>query len=281
MPIDPKEGLSYLGFDPEAFEDLDAFKASADTTYVRRELAHADKEITNKVFGKVNGTLRNNLKGVAKDLGIEGIDFESIDPTEGIKSLAKSFKDNITKTSGEIEALKKAGGSSKDIAELQGKFEAQGREVEALRKNASEWEAKYTELDGVVKKREATAKEDAYYEEAFSGIKWNENVSAFAKDGFKSAFRTQYKPEYFDGGVRTLDKDGNIVMDPSKAQTYRSHKDIASEWADKEKLTGSATAAAPVRKVVSTTSAGLGTTPATTAPPAQPGRSQRRVMPMS
>lgn len=30
MPIDPKEGLTYLGFDPEAFEDVEAFKAAAD-----------------------------------------------------------------------------------------------------------------------------------------------------------------------------------------------------------------------------------------------------------
>lgn len=277
MPIEPQAVIEYIGVDLTSFEDVEAFKEHFNSSFVKRDLAHADKEIAAKVFGKVNGTLRNSLKGVGKELELEGIDFESIDPTEGIKQLGNTLKELRKKERAEIEASKKGGGTSKELDEIRQKYEAQTRELEALRPKLSEWETKYNELDGSVKQREAKAKEDAFYEEAFHGIKFREDLTPFAIDGFKSAYRTAYKPDFYDGGTRVLDKEGKIVMDPSKAQTYRSAQDIAKEWAEKEKLIGTA-AAPPVRKVVTTTSAALGTQTQT---PTQPvaGMRSRRVMP--
>ena len=260
MPIDPKEGLTYLGFDPEAFEDVDAFKAAADSTYVRRELAHTDKEIGGKVFGKINGTLRNNLKGVAKELEIEGVDFETMDPTEGIKILGKSLKEKTSTLRSELDTAKKGGASTKDIAEMQAKLDAVTKERDAFGQSAKDFESKYTELDTTIKSREAKAKEDAFYKDALSAIKWSPDVSDFAKTGFETAFRQQYKPDFYEGGTRTVDKDGNIVMDPKQAQTFRKAADLAVEWAEKEKLIGEAKPA-PVRKMINTTAAGLGGTP--------------------
>jgi hypothetical protein len=203
MPIDPKEGLTYLGFDPEAFEDVDAFKAAADSTYVRRELAHTDKEIGGKVFGKINGTLRNNLKGVAKELEIEGVDFETMDPTEGIKILGKSLKEKTSTLRSELDTAKKGGASTKDIAEMQAKLDAVTKERDAFGQSAKDFESKYTELDTTIKSREAKAKEDAFYKDALSAIKWSPDVSDFAKTGFETAFRQQYKPDFYEGGTRT------------------------------------------------------------------------------
>lgn len=280
MPIDPKEALGYLGIDPEAIETMDDFKANVDTTYVRREMAHVDKEITGKVFGKINGTLRNKLKGVGKELGVEA-NWDELDPTEGIDHLGRALKDSTTKLRTELEGAKKGGASTKEITEIKEKYEAQVRELDALRSNAKEWELKYTELDSTVKQREAKAKEDAFYNEAFSELKWNEGVSDFAKTGFASAFREAYKPDFYEGGVRVMDKEGKIVMDPNKAQTFRSHKELAKEWAEKEKLIGGQAPAPAVRKVVSTTAAGLGVQPTETPANVQGGRPTRRVMPLS
>lgn len=277
MPIDPKDIAAYIGADPETFETPEAFKEHFDTTYLKRELAHTDKEVASKVFGKVNGTLRNNLKGAAKELGIDGVDFETVDPTEGIKALAKSVKDSHTKLMADLEAAKKGGASSKDIEAIQESLKAKEREVEALRGNAKEWETKYQELDTTIKTREAKAREEAFYDSALEGIQFRSDVNKYAIDGFKLALRQQYKPDFSDGSPKVLDKDGKIVMDPTKAQTFRSIKDIAKELAEQEKLIGEVKAP-PVRKVISTTAAGLGTP---NQPPPSPGGVRgRRVMPV-
>ena len=230
------------------------------------------------MFGKVNATLRNNLKGAAKELGIEGVDFEAVDPTEGIKSLAKTVKDSHAKLMADLEAAKKGGAPTKELEQLQATLDAKAREVEALGKNAKEWESKYLELDSAVKQRESRAKEDAFYEEAISALRFKDGTSKFAIDGFKLALRNQYKPDFSDGAVKVLDANGNLVMEPNKAQTYRSIVDIAKELAEKENLTGgSPQGNAPVRKNVSTMSVALGTQ--TPQQPAQPGGRVRRVMP--
>lgn len=276
MPIEATAVAEYIGVDLASFDDVEAFKEHFNGSFVKRDIAHADKEIAAKVYGKVNGTLRNNLKGVGKELEIEGIDFEALDPTEGVKALGKHLKELRAKEKVDMDAARKGGGTSKELEEIKGNYEAQKRELEALRPKLSEWETKYNELDGSVKQREAKAKEDAFYDEAFKGIKFREDLTPFAIDGFKTAVRSTYKPDFFEGGVRVLDKDGKIVMDPAKAQTFRPAQDIVKEWAEKEKLIGTA-AAPPVRKVVSTTSAALGTPTPT---PAQPAAGRvRRVMP--
>ncbi len=271
MPIKPEQIAEYIGVDPATFEDDDAFKAHFDTTYVKRELAHTDKDIAAKTFGKINGTLRNNLKGVAKELEIEGVDFETLDPTEGIKLLGKTLKESTSKLKSELDAAKKGGASTKDIAELQVKLDAVTKERDAFGLSAKDFETKYTELDTTVKSREAKAKEDAFYKDALSAIKWSPDVSDFAKTGFETAFRQTYKPDFFEGGVRTLDKDGKIVMDPKQAQTFRKASDLALEWAEKEKLIGEAKPA-PVRRIVSTTAAGMPGAQQTAVPNGQPVR---------
>jgi len=279
MPIDPKAGLEYLGFDPEAFDDVDAFKTAADSIYVRRELAHTDKEIHGKALGKTNNLIRGNLKSVAKDFAIEGIDFDTLDPTEGVKLFGKAVKDNFSKLTGEVEALKKGGGSSKDIADLQAKLDSMAKENEAFKADASKWQTEATEIKGKWDQYETTKKVDAFYDDAFKGLKFREDLTPFAIDGFKTAVRQSYKPDFYDGGVRVLDKEGKIVMDPAKAQTYRNPQDIVKEWAEKEKLIGAAAAPA-VKLTRSTTAAGLGVQPTQTTAPAQPGRRERTVMPV-
>ncbi len=276
MPVDPASIASYIGVDPNTFEDDDAFKAHFDGTFVKRELAHTDKEIAGKAYGKLNGTLRGNLKGVAKELGIEG-DFDTLDPTEGIKLLGKTFKEDRSKLVTDLEVAKKGGASSKDIEAIQESLKAKERELEAFKTQATEFQTKYNELDATVKGREAKAKEDAFYEEAFKGIKFREDLTPFAIDGFKTAVRSSYKPDFYDGGVRVLDKEGKIVMDPTKAQTYRAPQDIVKEWAEKEKLIGTAPTA--VRKTITTTAAGMGSNQPQQPASAQGGRPGRRVMP--
>ncbi len=277
MPIDPKDIAAYIGADPETFETPEAFKEHFDTTYLKRELAHTDKDVASKVFGKVNGTLRNNLKGAAKDLGIEGVDFEAVDPTEGIKALAKSVKDTHTKLAEDLAAAKKGGAPSKELEQLQASLDAKAREVEALRTNAKEWEGKYVELDTTIKTRESKAREDAFYDSALEGIQFRADVNKFAIDGFKLALRQQYKPDFTDGTPKVLDKEGKIVMDPTKAQTFRSMSDIAKELAEKEKLIGGEVKPA-IRKVISTTAAGMGGM--TTKTPPEGAVRGRRVMPV-
>jgi hypothetical protein len=94
-------------------------RSAADTTYVRSaNWRTPTRTIASKVFGKVNGTLRNNLKGAAKELGrSRGVDFEALDPTEGIKALAKSVKEQPYYAGRQsLDTAKKGGASYQGIA---------------------------------------------------------------------------------------------------------------------------------------------------------------------
>jgi hypothetical protein len=100
---------------------------------------------------------------------------------------------------------------------------------------------KYTELDTTIKTRESKgAKRMRSMMTRFGRYPVvRPDVSDFAIDGFELALRQQYKPDFYRRNAqRTLDKDGKIVMDPTKAQTFRSMSDIAKELAEKEKLIG-------------------------------------------
>ena len=60
MPVKPEAVASYLGLDLEKIEDEKAMKAAFDAAFLRRDVAHEDRGIQDRVFGKINALARHD-----------------------------------------------------------------------------------------------------------------------------------------------------------------------------------------------------------------------------
>lgn len=258
MPIKPEAVIGYLGVDLEKFENEDAFKAHFDSTFIRKEIAHDDGEVQNRVFGKTNNVLRGKLKNTVKAIGIEDIevDWDKANPAEIIDVLKDKVSGSVTALRTELEAAKKStsGKSTKDIEELQQKLDAAIRERDAFGAQAKDFESKYSTLEGSIKQREAQAKIDGVFERAMDAVKFRDDVNAYARKGFEADMRSKYKLEFGeDGKAKVIGPDGNPIMNPSKAQTYMTMEEIMSRHAEEAKLTGgNPQGGTPVKRVVTT-----------------------------
>lgn len=256
MPVTPEQAVQYIGLDLTKIEDENGLKEAFDGTFVRRDLAADDKDIANKIFGKTNDILRRKVLKAAKEFELE-IDAD-INPGEGIELLANSLKERTAKLAKELELASKGAKSTKEVEELSNQLKALQSERDAAFSQAKDFETKYTELHTSLTQKEHQAKVDGAYKEALSGIEFNPELPKVAITGFEATFRSQYQPDWSeDGKLRWKDKDGNLVMDPAKAQTYRAGSDLAKAMAEQEKLIGKAKEA-PVRKVITPTSTAMG-----------------------
>jgi hypothetical protein len=257
MPIKPEALTTFLDLNLEEFENEDALKAHFDQTFLRRDLAHTDKDVQTKVFGKVNGVLRNKLKGFGKAVGITDLEFDTLDPTEAIEAMQGKLADTVTTLRTELEGAKKGSGKTpKEVEELAAKLEAAIKERDAFGAQAKEYEEKYTTLESGLKQREAQAKIDAAFTRALESIPFREDVNPYARKGFEADLRSKYKVEFGDDGVsKVIGPDGSIVMNKTKAQTFATLDEIAKAHAEEAKMTGGAPqGGTAVRKTVSTTS---------------------------
>jgi hypothetical protein len=282
MPIKPEALVQYLDLNLEEFADEDALKAHFDQNFLRRDIAHTDKEVQTRVFGKVNNGIRSKLKAFGKAVGVTDLDFDTLDPTEAIEAMSGKLSDQVSSIRTELEAAKKGSGKSPaEVEELKKQLADAIKERDAFGTQAKEYESKYTTLESGLKTREAQAKIEAAYIRALESIQYREGVSAYEKKGFEAEIRSKYKPEFNeDGTYKVLGPDGSIVMNKTKAQTFATLDELAKQHAEEAKLIGGAPqAGTPVRKTVSTTT----TTPAQPGTPQTPAvrRTGPPVMPVS
>ena len=281
MPIKPEALVQYLDLNLEEFADEDALKAHFDQNFLRRDIAHTDKEVQTRVFGKVNNGIRSKLKAFGKAVGVTDLDFDTLDPTEAIDAMSGKLGDQVGTLRSELAAAQKGGKSSAEVEELKKQLADAIKERDAFGTQAKEYETKYTTLEGGLKQREAQAKIEAAYTRALESIQYREGISSYEKKGFEAEIRSKYKPEFNeDGTYKVLGPDGSIVMNKTKAQTFATLDELAKQHAEEAKLIGGAPqAGTPVRKTVSTTT----TTPAQPGTPQTPAarRTGPPVMPVS
>lgn len=241
MPIDPKEALGYLGIDPETVEDMDAFKTHVSTTYVPRAEAHKDQDIIKSIFGKVNGSLRNKLKGAGKELGLEDVKWDEVDPTDGIDLLAARAKTHSADLLKQLEEAKKGGKTGgKEVEELSTKYAEAKKLADELKGQLGTWETKYKDLETSVSTREKEARINAQWERAIGGIKPNADVTPLALKGFQAAVKEKFAIEFDDEGTpyavdATTKKR---VPNPNKAHDFLGLDDLVKQYAEAEKLIG-------------------------------------------
>ncbi len=241
MPITEKEALAVFGLedvDLTKIESADAFKADVEKTWLKRDSAHNDKGVADKVFGKVNRTLSKQLSDLNTtfDLGIEDIDTKP--PMEVLKALPDVFKprfDRITELEGKLKTAAPA--------DVVAKFEEEKKELDkklkAFEKNAKEWEGKYTELDTRVKTNDRTGKINGEWDGAVKAIPFASTVDELRKEGFLAKSKAKYQVLIDDEGKTYAANDkGEPLMNPKKAAERWTLAEALKADADALKLIG-------------------------------------------
>ena len=260
MAVKPEAVANYLGLDLEKIEDEKAMKAAFDAAFLRRDVAHEDRGIQDRVFGKINAIARQRLKSGAKSLGIDIGNVDESDPVELIPKFSEGIQARITEITKERDDLKAnvgKGDNSEALAALQKERDALIKERDAFGNSAKEWEGKYQTLDGTWKKREEESKRSTFVEAAISRVKFREDVNEFTKKGFVGDFLSKHQLDLSGDKPKVLDRAGQIVLDKHKAQTFASLEDLLSEAAEQAKLTVTAPqGGTPVKKTIATMTAG-------------------------
>lgn len=241
MPIKPEEALEVFGQDVkdlDKFDTPEAFAKAVEQTWIKRESAHNDKGIADKVFGKVNRGLRKELTDLndSMELGLEDIDTKN--PIEVIKSLPDIFKPRLDKIA-ELETKLKTAAPA-DVVE---KFEQEKKELDkklkAFEKNAKEWEGKYTELDTKIKTNDRTSKINGEWDGAINAIPFAHTVGELVKEGFKAKAKSKYQVLIDDEGkTYAANEKGEPLMNPKKAAERWSLTEALKAEADSLKLIG-------------------------------------------
>jgi hypothetical protein len=243
MPITEKEALDVLGYDATTFENVEAFRTQVESEWIKRDVAPTDKEIHGKVLGKMNGAIQSQLKGISKEFGIDGIEFDKMRTEEAIQAVVTK----MGKTISELREAKADGSTPKEIAELQKKVDDLTKAKADLEKLNGETAKKYTELETSVNNEKSAAKRQAVYDRAYGKVPFRKDMSTHERRGFDAHIRENYVVGFDDDGKEVLtDKDGHQIPG-KKAGSFLTVDEAVLDAAETEKLTEAKGATAPAR----------------------------------
>ncbi len=257
MPVKPEAVAAYLGLDLEKIEDEKAMKSAFDAAFLRRDIAHDDKGVVDRVFGKVNAIARQRLKSGAKAIGVDIGNVDEGDPVDLIPAFSDKVAARISELAKERDTFKTAAekGGGDAIAELTKERDAIAKERDAFGKQAKEYEEKYNGLNSTWTKKQEEAKRNTIIETAKSRVKFRDDVNDFTKKGFINDFFERHTLDLSGEKVKVVNVDGSIAMDKTTTQQFASLEDLLSEAADAAKLTAKAPqAGTPARKTVASIS---------------------------
>lgn len=251
MPIDPKEGLGVLGYDPEAFDSTEDFRAKVESEWLKKDQAHLDTEISKRIMGATNGKLVTKAKQYAKNMGLE-LEIKTDVATDAWDTVMGAVTNQFSTLTEQIAEAKKIKGNSKEVEELQRQYAELKKKHEDTDGLAKTWATKYEALENTVKTEKAQAKVDIIYARAEDAVKFKDKISKFELDGFRSFMRKSF-PIHFDdeGNEYVTDAAGNRIKDEKVAGRFKDLSALYKEFADKEGLSGGAPqAGAPVRRTL-------------------------------
>lgn len=249
MPIDPKAALGLMGYDPDTFEDDETFRLAVEKDWVKRDTAHEDQTINGKVLAKMNGTLRTLLHGIGKELAIEGVDFKSINPDQGIKTLVEHLKT----ANAELKEAKGDGSSTAEVAELKKRVDELAKAKKEIETARDEAVKKYTDFEVSVNNEKTAAKVGAIYAKAYEAVPFKAGISKYERAGFDQHVRENLIIKFDeDGNTVVVDKDGARIKHPKKAGAFQDLDEALVALAESEGLTekkGAAPATTERRKI--------------------------------
>jgi hypothetical protein len=239
MPISEKEALEVLGYeDLSKVESADDFKTIVEKTWIKRDAAHNDKSVADKIFGKVNRGLRNELSGLNKalDLGIDDIDTKM--PTEVIGSLSELIRPRLDKVK-ELEDKLKNTAPADVVSKFEADLKEKDKKINAFEKAAKDTQSKYDELFTSVQAKEKSSKVNGEWEGALKSIPFASTVDELRKEGFIAKSKAKYQVLIDDEGKTYAANDkGEPLMNPKKAAERWTLADALKAEADALKLIG-------------------------------------------
>lgn len=249
MAIEPIEALKVLGYDPESFENIEAFKSTVEADWLKASDAHQSEDVRKKVFGAINGQLRTALKQSGKELGIEA-EWDKMDPLDGIRLVAQELAPKLRDMAKELKAAKEGGAAAPEIADLQKKYDdalARTKELdEVIKAKESEFDA----YKGEISRKEMQRRVDARYDEVVKGLPLKD-MSDFERAGFMAALRSSVVLSFDDdGNEQVTDEKGERIRDAKKAHEYVTAEQAAHQFAEAAKMLKNPNAPDPVRKTI-------------------------------
>lgn len=242
--IDPKEALAILGYDSEAFEDLEAFKVQAKKDWLKATDAHMDEGVRGKVFGAQFGSMRTALKRAAKELEIEA-EFDDLDPNKGVDLLAAQASARLK----ELREARKEGAPAKEIADLQKKYDDAQRYGQELKAAVEAEQAKYTQLETAIAEEKKASRIAKRYQEAVGKLDLRE-MNDLERTGFDDIIRRKFRIEEEDEREYVLNEKGERMRHPKKVHDFLTLEDAVRIYTEEQKLMKEQAPPAPQRRTI-------------------------------
>jgi hypothetical protein len=279
MPIDPKDALGYLGINPEEIADMDAFKAHVSTTYVPRAEAHKDPDIMRAIVGRDKGVLRTKLKGAGKELGLEDVKWDDVDPTEGIDLLTARAKARTAELSSQLEEAKKGGKTPKEVEEQRAQFDRMKGEYEQRGSIIEQLQTEFNEFKENTEKEKRTWQIEEHWKNYRSKITPNADIDPLKMKGFEALLRERVKLDIDTESKKVIALDattGKQFVNPNKLHTVFEPDEVFKQIATEAGIIGGNPQGGKPVKGTSTLLGQPARQPDTT-PPGTPAR--RQIMP--
>lgn len=241
MPVKKEEALSYFGYtdtELEAFENIDALKADAESKYIRKEhfidVAVKDPNVT----GKILGSLQTKLKSTSKTYGIELTADELKEPTpEKIHEL--TLKKLSDAHNAAMTAAKATGGDTGKLkTEYEQKVQSAYKERDDYKEALEKVQGEFKNYQDNIAQTESKRQENSEWEAAVSKIKFSSSKDQYTKKGWLDTQRELYRLEKTDTGKFVpVDKEGHRIKNPKIAGgLYDNLADILVEAATKDNM---------------------------------------------
>lgn len=236
MPVKPEVISEFFGYDPEKFDNDEAFKEAAAKEWTKVSEAVNSKELQSAITGRMNAAIITEMKKIWKEneLPTDGIKWDEAKPSEMVGVLAGTLGKKFTEREASLTEKLKSKGSEEANKEWERKY----GEVE---KKVKEYEGVNSTLRGEIEKRDRAEKErelngkiEASWNTAKSSLKFKQGMSDLEKAGFDTEARKRFQVRFDENGESYwAGQDGNRIPDGSKHQAFKDGaqllKDLAKE----------------------------------------------------
>lgn len=235
MPVKPELIVEFFGYDPEKFENDDAFKEAAAKDWTKVSEAVTHPEVIKATTGRVNGLIMGEVKKAYKELEIptDNIKWDELKTTDAVTLLAQTAKKSFTERTTKLEESLKGKGSEEAKKEYE-------RQLAELGKKATEYEGVIGTLRSDLEKRDKAEQEreingkisSAWEAARTSGLKDIKFKNDLEKTGFEAVARQRFNVLFDEKGEQYwAGADGKRIQDGSKHQAFKDGAQLLKELA--------------------------------------------------
>lgn len=228
MPVEAKELIEYLGYDPKEIENIESFKEKFDPDFIKKSEVSKDETLVNSVVGKRVVSIQTALKTGAKAIGID---------LEGSEIKDKKVEDIASIIFGKIGTQfktlegQKGQGNEEATREWKEKYEKlEGR----FNDNKKLLDSNVTELENFKSNIETEKKNykiTSTFDKAISQFKWKNGITDVEKEGFITLFNKAHKVDIDDEGVVFVGNEkGERIKNPKKANEFKNIDDLLVDF---------------------------------------------------